>query len=87
MSPKYLREIVSQPTKADEGSNLGEPLYDSLFDFSALCFGDKVLAQQLVQKFAAQMEFVPDDCFVVHDFSSIISYIKCAIFNLVRKLN
>ena len=87
MPPKYPQLFVSEPTKADKGSNLRDPLYNSLFDLSALRLGYEIFAQQLVQKIPAQVEFVPDDCFVIHIFVPPCSYIKCAIFNLVRKLN
>ena len=66
MPPKYLRRFLSKSTKADKGSNLCDPLYDSLFDFSALCLGYEIFVQQLVQKIPAQIDFVPDDRFVIH---------------------
>ena len=68
MPTKYLRRFVSEPTKADKGSNLGKSLYNSLFDLSALRLGYKVLVQQFVQKISAQVEFVPDDRFIVYFF-------------------
>lgn len=66
------------------GSNLCETLYNWFFYSSALDFGDKTLAQQLVQKIAAQIEFVPDHCFIIHVFPPY-SYIKCANFNPVLR--
>ncbi len=66
MPPKYPRLLVSEPTKADKGSNLRDPLYNSLFDLSALRLGYEIFAQQFVQKISAQVEFIPDDRFVIH---------------------
>ena len=50
-------------------SDLYEPLYNRFFYLFALCFRNEIFIHQLVQKFAAQVKFVPDYCFFFHFYN------------------